>query len=281
MNKKLLALQKAIAASNMGAARASLDRDLLEAAAPRDQVRLLAAAIVSRAPRIVQQILESGVPATLELEGAPLLVIAIRGFPEDDNGKAIVQLLLEHGADPEAPDSHGWLPVKLSAWEGKAGYVELLLKAGANPAASTGDGRPDALELAVFRGHLDVARTLIRRSPLPLSPVLLHVAARTGDPRMVAELLKAKIDVNGADETGSTALMAAVSGTPHDDPAAPSAILAVLETLLLSGADANARNHEGRHALDLARQSGDEAIIALLSEWTDHPALAKNPSDKA
>ena len=72
---------------------------------------------------------------------------------------ANAELLLEHGADANARNKHGFTVLHYAAREGDASFVELLLAHGACRDPQT-DGRHSAWALAVRHGHRDVAALL-------------------------------------------------------------------------------------------------------------------------
>lgn len=76
-----------------------------------------------------------------------------RGYPE------VVQALLDAGADKEAPIGYGVRPLMYAAGNGEAGVVEVLLRAGADPAARNEGGRT-ALMMVKDRDYVDVINIL-------------------------------------------------------------------------------------------------------------------------
>jgi cytohesin len=68
-------------------------------------------------------------------------------------------MLLEAGADPNARQESGFVPLHDAAANGNAALVELLLKHGARADAKTDDGKT-AGEMAAERGHKELAERL-------------------------------------------------------------------------------------------------------------------------
>jgi len=71
----------------------------------------------------------------------------------------IVRLLLEHGADPDAPDRAGYTPLHASAENDDLESTRLLIDAGADPTRADPDGRSPA-DFAREKGHDAVAELL-------------------------------------------------------------------------------------------------------------------------
>ena len=74
---------------------------------------------------------------------------------------ALVELLLGHGADPNAPQHGGWTPLQGAAQHGDLATIRVLLAHGADPAARSDDGRK-ASDLALAGGHSEVVELLSR-----------------------------------------------------------------------------------------------------------------------
>lgn len=70
-----------------------------------------------------------------------------------------VVLLLEHGADPNARQRHGWTPIHAAAQHGRPAMVDALLAARADATVTSNDGA-DAAQVAREAGHLALAERL-------------------------------------------------------------------------------------------------------------------------
>ncbi|MCA9970084.1 MAG: ankyrin repeat domain-containing protein, partial [Anaerolineales bacterium] len=84
----------------------------------------------------------------------PLHAVATNG------NLAIVQALLDHGADVNAAQAQDFTALHTAADNGDAPLAELLLAHGANPAAPDADGRSPR-DHALARGHTAVANLLV------------------------------------------------------------------------------------------------------------------------
>jgi ankyrin repeat protein len=95
---------------------------------------------------------DAGLPVNLaNAKGDTLLMLATyHDHPETMLG------LLERGADPDRVNERGQTPLTAAVFRHSADGVELLLKAGANPAL----GSPNALETARFFGYPEMLELL-------------------------------------------------------------------------------------------------------------------------
>jgi ankyrin repeat protein len=187
---------------------------------------------------------------------------------------AVVEALIEAGADFRTPLDSGFTPLLFAVREGRIGVVRALLKAGADPnetiesEKSPRGGRPrngaSALLLAVKNAHFELA----------------------------AVLLDAGADPN-ADGTGYTALHAIASvrkpGVGDNDPPPEGSgnmtSIEFVKKLAASGANLNARmtkkvnlgntilNKLGATPFFLAAQSADAELMRTLAELGADPLL--------
>ncbi|MBW3534290.1 MAG: ankyrin repeat domain-containing protein [Gemmatimonadetes bacterium] len=154
---------------------------------------------------------------------APVADAAMRG------DVAEVRALLRQGADVNAAQGDGMTALHWAAEVGGLELTEMLLYAGANPAARTRNG----------------------------AYVPLHLASRAGRAAVAAALLEAGSDPDAATSTGARPLHFATQA----------ASVETARTLLDHGADVDARDHaHAQTPLMWAASWGHVAVVALLVE---------------
>ena len=183
-----------------------------------------------------------------------------------------VRALIKRGADVNAAWPNWRITaLMLAAGEGHVAVVKALLQAGANPnAVAFGHGgvpswawmfgmnRCNNDWLAVTDAMLTAG---VEINPKKMYPSPLAYAIEQDDTVMIEAVLKRGADVNLRDqENGETPLMFAARYSTPD----------VVRTLLDAGADATAKNKEGKTALVIAGESTEdlwrEQIVALLKQ---------------
>jgi ankyrin repeat protein len=83
-------------------------------------------------------------------------------FAARDGEQAMVEFLLERGADVNEPAEEGWTPLHFAAAEGNSFVAEVLLENGARVDARDFQGRTP-LDLAVVAEHSSVIEIIRRR----------------------------------------------------------------------------------------------------------------------
>jgi ankyrin repeat protein len=195
------------------------------------------------------------------------------------NDAAVVELLLQAGANPNAKGEDDWLPSTLGAYGRPVGrgsetplslavstkqlpMMQLLLKFKADPNDSQTDGRPllfSALsDTNILEALLDAGADPNRAGADGEPPLMKLYSFSESSERNVAfaKLLIAHgAKVNVENHEGYTPLNVAVFRGDHES----------IKLLLASGANVNARwSWDGATVLHLAVQSGNREIVELL-----------------
>lgn len=116
----------------------------------RNDETLLMAAIIGKNENLIQLLLENGIDVNAKCnDGQTALVFAChcKNIEDIPYSKAIINSLIDHGANVNAKDKVGWDALMVSAFGSQAKIVKLLLKKGANVKAKSRTGLT-ALRLA-------------------------------------------------------------------------------------------------------------------------------------
>lgn len=97
-----------------------------------------------------------------------------------ENQDEFVQLLLDHGADPNRQDVYGFTPLMTAAGSGNSRVAGLLISHGAIVDQKRGEDLESALHIAASYGHLDVVKALTAAGA--------DVSLRTADARTPMDL---------------------------------------------------------------------------------------------
>jgi len=166
--------------------------------------------------------------------------------------------LIERGFDPNTMSPQGQHGLYLAVQDQSLKAAEVLLEAPTlKPDVRNLDGETP-LMMAALKGNLDIVRALIARGADVNMPgwTPLHYAATGGQPAIISVLLEAHAYIDAESPNKSTPLMlAAQYGTEES-----------VKLLLEAGADPLLRNQLGLTAVDFARRSGREHIVAIMSE---------------
>ena len=177
--------------------------------------------------KVVQSLLRHGadVNAPGAWERSPLLFASLWGRLE------VAQWLIEHGADVNAKDEDDQISLHLAVSNGHFEIVRILCQHDADINARNKSGSTP-LHLASNRGHIDIVRFLLDRSADPKSHgygqrTCLHDASTSGHLDIARLLLEHGAEVDAKDGRGRTSYQIAL-GKGHDE---------VIKLLLAYGAE--------------------------------------------
>lgn len=191
----------------------------------------------------------------------PLHYAAIEGY------EYIIKTLLQNKANVDAVNVQGITPLHCAALHGHYNSTIMLLMMHPNRDAINIMGNTP-LDVAVFHGHSNIVELLL--SPLRQPSMsdwllqkfklrahcskLLHVAAISGNEKIVAMLINKEGDVNDEDYLGRTPLhSAALNGNKN-----------VIDLLLKNKAHVEARSFTGETPLHVAATSGKADAVEIL-----------------
>ncbi|MFO0828400.1 MAG: ankyrin repeat domain-containing protein [Phycisphaerales bacterium] len=195
---------------------------------------------------------------------------------ESKDGAEMVKLLIEKGANVNARDQIGGSPLLWASGLGSFDSVKALIAKGADVNVvdvngltpllwAAGIGSPDTVDALLKAGAKADVKDKIS------GDTALMRAARTGKNESVVLLIKAKADVNAANNSGQTAFMlAANSGSVEK-----------LQAIKDAGANVKATCVRGWNAMDYAKNRIDQdrsKVIAFLEPIVQAAATSAAPA---
>ena len=184
------------------------------------------------------------------LAEAPGLIENPELLQEAVTNAAATRLLLDLGADPDAPNERGRVSLHWAAWENSGEVVRLLLARGASCEIRERDHDATPVGFANHAGHFELRDLLLDHSR--------DVFDLTAWGRV--EQLAAVLE---SDPALAKARLAAGHTPVHGVTASPEGEQ-VLDLLLAHGADIDAATDDGTTPLSAALGRGDEELAALL-----------------
>ena len=163
---------------------------------------------------------------------------------------AATRLLLDLGADPDAPNGNGRVPLHWAAWENNGEVVRLLLARGASCEIRERDHDATPVGFANHAGHFELRDLLLDHSR-----DVFDLAA-WGRVDQLGEVLQ-------SDPARAKARLAGGHTPVHGVTAGPGGEQ-VLDLLLAHGADIDAAANDGATPLSAALERGDGELAALL-----------------
>lgn len=217
---------------------------------------------------IVQLLLaaKATVNAVITAQGATPLWIA-----SQEGHSRVVSLLLAAKADVNAADTGGRTPLLQASQNGHTEVIQLLLAAEADVNGKNNDGKTPLL-VAIQSGHVDLARQLLAKGADGNGALL--TATEEGDFVAVPDLLSLGVDASGTG--GAMALVKSALAMVHKSMSMSGfsgdvrftgvsdgqaeAIAEVVEELVAGGADPDARDEDGRTALEIMAADGHDNV---------------------
>src|ERR1700730_13788309 len=215
----------ALVGFSVGCAGKPVDEEATKPA-EEDFESALSRAAYSGDTEAAQRLLSRGSPTPAPVSRADLMGPLIIASSQGSAG--VADLLLAHGAAPNAADSFGDTPLSAAAQHGQLDVARLLLDKGADP------NLPSNGELPLVRGinRHDIVELLLERGTKVRKDILVS-AAEHGDPYVLDLLIKRGAEVNSSAPFGTALSQAARYGNT-----------AAVSFLLTAGARANPRNKD-------------------------------------
>lgn len=176
----------------------------------------------------------------------------------------VSRLLVQRGANVNAPDDDGWVALTEAVNSNRARLVQFLIESGANvnhrcECSGWLSGGYTPLAISVQKDRADIAEMLLKagadvKVPTRDGTTPLMIAAKGGKDAIVVMLLAKDADPNSRAQNGNTALL---EGVGH---------IEIARALLARGAVVDAKNGDGVTPLMYAVALGQVEVAGLLLE---------------
>ena len=246
--------------------------------------RPLNAAVSNGDIESVRQVLQGGAQVKLY----SLLCMPSLHWVQDHT---LVELLLQHNADPDAKDE----VLTMAAKRGHRKTVEVLLKHKADPNATDGEGntplilasrnRRGSVGAGAEQEYVEIVNLILKHGASADKKgsgdrTALHEAATYGNDTIIDVLLKYKTDPNTTDGEGNTPLILASSGGRtcrwddrvfREKAGNREEYVETVKLLLNNGSSSSQGNNRGITALHEASRYGQNTIVKLLLQHKADP----------
>jgi ankyrin repeat protein len=187
----------------------------------------------------------------------------------------IIQLLVDSGADIDAPQQKGLTPLMSMCVRGSLEGAATLLALGANIHRVAWSNGFSALEFAVYGGFVDIVELCLSKGADPNGATLegetsLHLAASTGHSDMLMCLLQNGANPNARNRFGQTPLGVLLNAAPQLDR---ETVTFCVDVLVSSGCRLDTRDIFGRQASHDMMILGNESIASAVSELTHESSI--------
>ena len=205
----------------------------------------------------VQNILKSGANVNEQSNKGKTALM----FAASEGNTNVARILIEYGAKVDIADHFGTTALIVASTSGNHDVVSLLLQHKANPNVRDQSGSSPLVN-AVYFGHTETVKLLLafdkQSGYINLEKQdgneLLLLAAGLGHADIINEIIDYGISANARGLKQRTPLMAAAAFNKPD----------AVKMLLDKGANTDAKDEDGKTAIDVAKENGNDEIVALL-----------------